>query len=221
MYDIIVTEVIIVRITTSKSKNSESFYITQSYTNANGKSTSKTIRKLGTLAELSAQLHTDRDGVVEWANEQARLETLKYKSEKEDATVMIPFHSNRLMDYHKQKLFSSGYLFLQSIYYGLKLDSVCRKIKSRHKFEYDLNAILFNQKFIKTAFFLVTEWIGSFIMIAQTTTLKSNRKMEIKNTEKARNTVRIPLFKWDFLQMVTEYLWLSHSFLETKMSRNP
>ena len=102
------------RITTSKSKNSESFYITQSYTNANGKSTSKTIRKLGTLAELSAQLHTDRDGVVEWANEQARLETLKYKSEKEDATVMIPFHSNRLMDYNKQKLFSGGYLFLQS-----------------------------------------------------------------------------------------------------------
>ena len=130
------------RITTSKSKNSESFYITQSYTNANGKSTSKTIRKLGTLAELSAQLHTDRDGVVEWANEQARLETLKYKSEKEDATVMIPFHSSRLMDYNKQKLFSGGYLFLQSIYYGLKLDSVCRKIKSRHKFEYDLNAIL-------------------------------------------------------------------------------
>ena len=82
------------RITTSKSKNSESFYITKSYTNANGKSTSKTIRKLGTLAELSAQLHTDRDGVVKWANEQARLETLKYKSEKKDATVMIPFHSN-------------------------------------------------------------------------------------------------------------------------------
>ena len=69
-------------------------------------------------------------------------ETLKYKSEKEDATVMIPFHSNRLMDYHKQNLFSGGYLFLQSIYYGLNLDSVCRKIKSRHKFEYDLNAIL-------------------------------------------------------------------------------
>ena len=40
---------------------------------------------------------------------------------------MIPFHSNRLMDYNKQKLFSGGYLFLQSIYYGLKLDSVCRK----------------------------------------------------------------------------------------------
>lgn len=67
---------------TSKSKNSESFYITQSYTNAQGKSTSKTIRKLGSLADLSEQLHTDREGVLAWANEQVRLETLKCKSEK-------------------------------------------------------------------------------------------------------------------------------------------
>ena len=135
-------EVIHLRVTTSKSKNSESFYITQSYTNAQGKSTSKTIRKLGTLAELSKRLNTDREGVMEWANEQARLETLKYKSEKEDAIVMIPFHTNKRLDYHKQKLFNGGYLFLQSVYYGLKMDSICRKIKNRYKFEYDLNAIL-------------------------------------------------------------------------------
>lgn len=130
------------RITTSKSKNSESFYITKSYTNAQGKSTSKTIRKLGTLAQLSERLGTDRDGVMAWAREQARLETLKYKSETEDAVVVIPFHSNRRMDFNRKKLFSGGYLFLQSVYYGLKMNSICRKVKSRHKFEYDLNAIL-------------------------------------------------------------------------------
>jgi hypothetical protein len=130
------------RVTTSKSKNSESFYITKSYTNAQGKSTSKTIRKLGTLAELSKRLNTDRDGVMAWAKEEARLETMKYKSETEEAVVMIPFHSNKFMDYSKKKLFSGGYLFLQSVYYGLKMDSVCRKIKERYKFEYDLNAIL-------------------------------------------------------------------------------
>ena len=55
------------RVTTSKSKNSESFYITKSYTNAEGKSTSTTIKKLGTLAELSERLGTDRDGVMAWA----------------------------------------------------------------------------------------------------------------------------------------------------------
>lgn len=133
---------IFMRVTTSKSKNSESFYITKSYINAQGKSTSKTIRKLGTLAELSKRLNTDRDGVMTWAKEEARLETEKYKKETEEAVVIVPFHSNKLMDYNRQKLFTGGYLFLQSIYYGLKMDAICRKIKERHKFEYDLNAIL-------------------------------------------------------------------------------
>ena len=38
--------------------------------------------------------------------------------------------------------FQGGYLFAQSIYYGLRLDKTCRKIKSRHKYQFDLNAIL-------------------------------------------------------------------------------
>ena len=130
------------RVTTSKSKNSESFYITKSYTNAQGKSTSTTFKKLGTLVELSERLGTNRDGVMAWAKEQARIETEKYKRETEDAVVTISFHSNRLMDYNRKKLFSGGYLFLQSFYYGLKMDSICRKIRYRYKFKYDLNAIL-------------------------------------------------------------------------------
>lgn len=142
MYGIIITEVITMRVTTSKSKNSESFYITKSYTNAEGKSTSTTIKKLGTLAELSERLGTNRDGVMAWAKEQARIETEKYKKETEDAVVTIPFHSNRLMDYNRKKLFTGGYLFLQTVYYGLKMDSICRKIRYRYKFKYDLNAIL-------------------------------------------------------------------------------
>ena len=130
------------KVMTTKSKNSESFYIAKSYINNEGKSTSEIIRKLGTLASLSAMLHTDRDGVMAWAREQARLETQKYKEETEDAVVMIPFHSNRLLDYDRKKLFNGGYLFLQSVYYGLKLDSVCRRIRNRHQFRFDLNAIL-------------------------------------------------------------------------------
>ena len=130
------------KVMTTKSKNSESFYIAKSYINNEGKSTSEIIRKLGTLASLSAMLHTDRDGVMAWAREQARLETQKYKEENEDAVVMIPFHSNKLLDYDRKKLFNGGYLFLQSVYYGLKLDSVCRRIRNRHQFRFDLNAIL-------------------------------------------------------------------------------
>lgn len=130
------------KVTTSKSKNAESFYITQSYINSKGKSTSKRIRKLGTLKELSEKLGTDRDGVMAWAREQARLETENYKKGKEAKTVLIPFHADRELDYEQQKLYKGGYLFLQSIYYGLGLDRTCRKIKARYKFQYDINAIL-------------------------------------------------------------------------------
>lgn len=130
------------RVSTSKSKNAESFYITKSYINNKGKSTSKIIRKLGTLEELSRKLGTDRDGVMAWAKEQADIETLRYKEEEESKTVLIPFHSDRQLVYGKQVFYKGGYLFLQSVYYGLKLDHVCRKIRSRHKFEYDVNAIL-------------------------------------------------------------------------------
>ena len=137
------------RVSVSKSKNSESFYITKSFINDQGKSTSKIIRKLGTLDELKKKLSTDRDGVMAWAKEQARLETEQYKQENETNTVLIPFHADRQMDYNKQVCFEGGYLFLQSVYYQLKLDQVCRRIRSRHDYEYDLNAILSDLVYIR------------------------------------------------------------------------
>lgn len=139
---IIRTGGVFMRVTTSRSKNAESFYITKAFVNNKGVSTSKIIKKLGTLEELSKMLNTDRDGVMKWAKEQARIETEKYKEEKESKTVLIPFHADRMLDYNKQKRFDGGYLFLQKIYYELKLDDVCRKIKNRRKFDFDLNAIL-------------------------------------------------------------------------------
>ena len=47
----------------------------QSYIDANGKSTSRTIRKLGTLKELLVEHDPTRDDVMAWAKEQARIET--------------------------------------------------------------------------------------------------------------------------------------------------
>lgn len=130
------------RVMTTKSKNAESFYITKSFKNNAGKSTSKIVRKLGTLRELSEMLGTDRDGVMAWAREQARIETEKYKADKEQQLVQITFHADRHLDYNRQKLYEGGYLFLQSVYYKLRLDKVCRKIRDKHSFEYDLNAVL-------------------------------------------------------------------------------
>ena len=90
------------RITTSKSKNSESFYITKGYINDNGVSTSTVIRKLGTLNELLKEHGPTRDDVMAWAKEEARLETLKYKEEQKNKSVQITFHADRQLDYGKQ-----------------------------------------------------------------------------------------------------------------------
>lgn len=130
------------RITTSKSKNSESFYITKGYINDNGVSTSAVIRKLGTLNELLKEHGPTRDDVMAWAKEEARLETLKYKEEQKNKSVQITFHADRQLDYGKQKFFKGGYLFPQSVYYGLQLNKICRKLKAKYKFKYDINAIL-------------------------------------------------------------------------------
>ena len=130
------------RVTTSKTKNAESFYITRSYINKNGVSTSQIVRKLGTLSSLMEELGTDRDGVLAWAKEQAAIETKKYKEDKAAKTVLIPFHADRQLDYKVKKFSMGGYLFLQYIYYQLQLDKVCLKIKRKYKFQYDLNAIL-------------------------------------------------------------------------------
>lgn len=83
-----------------------------------------------------------RDDVMRWAREQARIETEKYKVQKETKTVLIPLRTYKKINDNEEKRFQGGYLFLQYIYYCLGLNRVCRKIRERHRFEYDLNAIL-------------------------------------------------------------------------------
>ena len=130
------------KVNTSKSKNAESFYIKQSYIDGNGKSTSRTIRKLGTLNELLVEHGPTRDDVMAWAKEQARIETEKYELEKETLSIPVVFHPNRKIPHGERRCFDGGYLFLQTIYYELGMDRICRKIRNRHHYEYDLNAIL-------------------------------------------------------------------------------
>ncbi len=130
------------KLTTSKSKNSESFYVTKGYINDKGVSTSVIVRKLGTLADLLLEHGPTREHVIAWAKEEVRLETIKYKEEKRSKEIQITFHADRQLDYGKQKLYRGGYLFIQSIYYGLKLNKTCRKLRDKHNFQYDMNAIL-------------------------------------------------------------------------------
>ena len=129
------------RVTTTKSKFSESFYINYAYIDKNGKSTSKIFKKLGTLNELKEKLGTDdRDEVMKWAREQARIATEQHKAESE--TVLVPLSPKILINLNERRSFNCGYLFLQKICSDLRIDNICRNIKGRHKFKYDIQAII-------------------------------------------------------------------------------
>lgn len=131
-----------IKLTISKSKNAESFYITKGYINDAGKSTSVIVRKLGTLAELLNEHGPTREDVIAWAKEEAKIETLKYKEDSKNKSVQITFHADRQLDYGKQKFYRGGYLFLQKLYFDLQLHKTCRKLKAKYQFHFDINAIL-------------------------------------------------------------------------------
>ena len=126
----------------TKSKNAESFYIAKSFAKANGGTSSTIVRKLGTLEQLLVEHGPTRDDVLAWAKNEVKIETEKYKKEKEAKTVLIPFHADRQLDYEKQVFYRGGHLFLQYIYYQMQMNKVCRKLKSKYKFKYDMNAVL-------------------------------------------------------------------------------
>ena len=50
--------------------------------------------------------------------------------------------------------------------------------------------------------------------------LRLNKKMEIKNTEKVKNTVQTLSCRWDSLPTEMEFHWLSAYFQEIKMNRH-
>lgn len=67
---------------------------------------------------------------------------LNKKSQEEDSSVYISFSPVRSIPLEEQRSFNVGYLFLQDIYYDLGLNKICTAIKRKHKFDYNLNAIL-------------------------------------------------------------------------------
>ena len=46
------------------------------------------------------------------------------------------------MGYVGQVFYRGVYLFIHSLYYKLRLNKFCRKLKLKHKFKYDINKIL-------------------------------------------------------------------------------
>lgn len=127
------------KLTVTKSKNSACFYVQKSIRKPNGKGTTTiTIEKLGNLDEVRTK--AGGQDPYKWAQEYVN--ELNRREYEERKSVLISYSPSKLLKHGEQKSFNCGYLFLQNVYYSLGLDKICKKISSRHKFEYDLNDIL-------------------------------------------------------------------------------
>ena len=121
-------------------ENNKDVYINQSYRKENGKTSSRIFRKLGKLNELLRQFDGDFDAMMVWAKSEAEKDTAEYNAKTCDVSVSLS--RKAYIPKNEERCFQIGYLFLQKLCTELKIDAICRKISKRHKYTYDLGAIL-------------------------------------------------------------------------------
>ena len=80
-------------------------------------------------------MNLSREEVIAWAKN--RVDELN----KSDSPVLLSLSPSSIIDQNRQRSFRAGYLFLQNIYYSMKMKNVFRNIEKRHKYKYDLDAI--------------------------------------------------------------------------------
>ena len=121
-------------------ENNKDVYINQSYRKENGKTSSRIYRKLGKLNELLRSFDGDFDAMMVWAKSEAKKDTAEYNAQTSHVSVSLS--RKAYIPKNEERCFQAGYLFLQKLCAQLKIDSICRKIAKRHKYTYDLGAIL-------------------------------------------------------------------------------
>jgi len=120
--------------------NNKSVYIMQSFRKEDGKTSSRVFRKLGKLDTLLAEFNGDKEKMMEWAKSEALKDT-EIHSQK-SAMVSVTLSQTAHIPLDEERSFNVGYLFLQKLCSELRVDNICRNIKNRHHYEYDLNAIM-------------------------------------------------------------------------------
>ena len=126
------------KLTISKSKNATLYYVQKSYRTDSGKSSTRTVERLGTIEEVKARF--GEENTMDAVKEYIKGLTLADKEQRRD--VVVKLSQNKMIKQNEQNSYNGGYLFLQKVYYELGLDKICNKIEKRHRNEYGLNSIL-------------------------------------------------------------------------------
>lgn len=122
----------------SKPVEGKIYHFIKGFRDKNGKSTSKNVRRLGTLQEIR-----EREGVMDaWAWVKSQLELENARENEGKRKVSVNFYPDKIMEKDAQRLFNIGYLPLQKLYYELGIGLINDGITRRSDFKYDLDEIV-------------------------------------------------------------------------------
>ena len=181
------------RLSISKSKNSTLFYIIES-TYINKKHSTRIVEKLGTLEEVKAK--AGNEDPITWAKNYALELT---NQDKENKRKIIKYYSqSQLLNKNENHFFNGGYLFLQDIYYKLKLNNICNDIKEKYQFKFDLNDIL-------------SKLIYSRIIYPSS---------KLKTLELSKNFIEQPNFEYQHILRSLEIIAKESDFIQSELYKN-
>ncbi|MEG1059861.1 MAG: transposase, partial [Clostridia bacterium] len=130
-----------------KSKNAQSLYVVKTVY-INKRRTNKVVERLGTYENLKKKLGSEDP--IKWAKNY--VENLNKEEKAGTMNVIVKYSQTKQIEKDSQNSYNCGYLFLEKIYYDLKLDKICEDISNKHQFKYDLNNILSNLIFGRIIF---------------------------------------------------------------------
>ena len=177
----------------TKSKNFEHYSIIYNLT-INGKRTSKVYENIGNLDKLKARAGNE-DPII-WLNNYVK--DLNNKIKEESLPIIIKKNSNKRIDKNVQQSFNGGYLFLQDIYYSLKINDICDEITNKHQFHYDLNNILSNLVYSRIIY----------------------PSSKLKTLDLSKNFIEQPKFTYNDLLRSLEVISKENDFIQSQLYKN-
>lgn len=126
----------------SRSKNSTSFYIGESFRDIAGHSTTRIISRIGTLSELQEKLGPEVD-VEQWAKNYVKELNAKKKAEKQSHIKLnLELEVDSSYEKGEKRSLNVGYMFLRRVLYSLGFEQLTDDISRRYKFNYNYSRIL-------------------------------------------------------------------------------
>ena len=177
----------------TKSKNAVHYSIVYNVT-IDGKRTSRVYENIGNYNNLKLRANGIDPEI--WLNNYVK--ELNDKIKKDSLPIILKKMPNKRLELNNQQLFNGGYLFLQDIYYDLKINNICKDITDKYQFKYDLNDIL-------------SKLIYSRIIYPSS---------KLKTLELSKNFIEQPNFEYQHILRGLEVIAKESDFIQSELYKN-